>query len=193
MNDKRPDLTRRDWTLAALAALAEGGIEAVKVESLAARLSVSKGSFYWHFKDREELHRALLDLWQSDHTQSLIDDAAALPSPAERLRHVARAALEANTEGVDSARLEAAMQAWAAKSKVAADRLRAVDNARVDYLADELRLLGMDAAAAMWRAKAIYLALLGLFAARAYNEALADDAAFLELAEQLIAPPRSAA
>ena len=48
-------LDRRAWVEAALAALAEGGAAAVKVERLAAKLKVTKGSFYWHFRDRDEL------------------------------------------------------------------------------------------------------------------------------------------
>jgi AcrR family transcriptional regulator len=48
-------LTRQDWIDAALEALETGGVPAVAVEPLASRLGVTKGSFYWHFKDRNEL------------------------------------------------------------------------------------------------------------------------------------------
>lgn len=179
--------TRADWVLAALGALAEGGVEAVKVERLAKALGVSKGSFYWHFKDRSDLLLALLDLWDTEFTQELIDRAASQPTPAARLRQVAREALERTMYGVDSARAEAAMQAWAGQDEQAAARLRLVEQARVGYLTGELIAAGLSAAGAGAMAKALYLSLLGLYAARAYNPTLADDRVFLDLVDLVLA------
>lgn len=188
--DTRPpkaDKTRQDWIDAALAALAQGGVEAVRVERLAAGMKVSKGSFYWHFKDRADLLSALLDLWDGDFTRQLIADAAALPTPAERLRKVAHDALVATMNGVDSARAEAAVQAWAARDNDAAERLRAVEAVRVGYIAVELAASGAPGERANLMAKALYMALLGLYAARGHNPDLADDEAYLALVETVIA------
>lgn len=189
---KAADKTRRDWVHAALAALAEGGVEAVKVERLAKALKVSKGSFYWHFKDRSDLLLALLDLWDAEFTQELIDKAAPLPTPAARLRQVARDALERDMHGVNSARAEAAVQAWAGRDEQAAERLRRVEEARVGYLTDELTAAGLPADKAFAMAKALYLALLGLYAARSYNPTLADDGAFLDLVDLVLADANGA-
>ncbi len=52
---RRESLTAADWTEAALVALARGGLAAVGVEPLAKELGATKGSFYWHFADRNEL------------------------------------------------------------------------------------------------------------------------------------------
>ena len=186
-----PDKTRDDWISAALAALAEGGIEAVKVERLAARLGVSKGSFYWHFKDRPTLLAALLDLWDGNFTQQLIDEAAGLATPAARLRKVAELALAATMEGVDSARAEAAVQAWATTDEAAAKRLRGVEEVRIDYIAGELEAAGMPGAQARSMGKALYMALLGLYAARGYNRDLADDEAYLALVDLVLAKARA--
>jgi len=181
------DLSRHDWVLAALAAMAEGGVEAVKVERLARTLGVSKGSFYWHFKDRPALLSAVLDLWDGDFTRELIGHAAHLPTPAERLREVARQALVATMHGVDSARAEAAVQAWATTDSTAAARLAGVEAVRIGYIAAELTAAGMKPDKAKLMGKALYMALLGLYAARGHNAALADDAAFLALAEIVLA------
>lgn len=180
------DLTRHDWLVAAVAALAEGGIEAVKVERLAKTLGVSKGSFYWHFKDRPHLLAAILDFWAADFTQQLIDNAAGLETPKERLRHLAREALSETAFGIDSARAEAAMQAWAATDPHAATRLRAVDAARVGHLEKELLNTGLVPGKARSGAKMLYLALLGLYAARGYNQDLADDDAYLALVDMVL-------
>lgn len=184
--NKKPERTRRDWVLAALAALAEGGVEAVKVERLAARLKVSKGSFYWHFKDRADLLSALLDLWDEGFTRQLIANAAHLETPAERLRAVASEALSSEMEGVDSAFAETAVQSWAAQDERAAERLRVIDAIRVGYLAEEFEAFGVSSDKAQLLAKAIYMALLGLYGARRYNAELADDRAFLQLVELML-------
>ena len=80
-------LSRDDWAIAALAALASGGLSAVAVEPLAARLGATKGSFYWHFKARHELIQAALDLWEQRSTADVIKDLEKLDrSPETRLR-----------------------------------------------------------------------------------------------------------
>ncbi len=180
------DLSRHDWLVAAVAALAEGGVEAVKVERLAKTLGVSKGSFYWHFKDHAQLLAAILDFWAADFTQQLIDNAAGLATPKERLRHLARQALTKTIFGIDSARAEAAMQAWAATDPHVGMRLCAVDAARVGYLEKELLENGLEPAKAQAGAKTLYLALLGLYTARGYNQHLADDQVYMALVDMVL-------
>ena len=63
-----PDL----WLDAAYDLLVEGGIEAVKVMPLAARLGLSRTSFYWHFPDRETLLSGLVDRWKAKNTGTLV-------------------------------------------------------------------------------------------------------------------------
>jgi AcrR family transcriptional regulator len=70
--DKRGRLEKKDWMRAARLALLEGGPSAVRVETLARKLHVSKGSFYWHFKNREALLEALLREWEEE--KSLLFD-----------------------------------------------------------------------------------------------------------------------
>src|SRR5215472_12218561 len=64
--DERGRLEKKDWMRAARLALLEGGPNAVRVETLARKLHVSKGSFYWHFKNREALLEALLREWEEE-------------------------------------------------------------------------------------------------------------------------------
>jgi AcrR family transcriptional regulator len=85
----RKTLTRDDWTTAGLAALVEGGPDAVAIEPVAARLGTTKGSGYWHFADRADLLRAVLGAWVEQHTVAVRERVeAAGGSPRERLRHL---------------------------------------------------------------------------------------------------------
>lgn len=184
---KTREMTRDNWLKAALSALVEGGVAAVRVEPLAVRLGVTKGSFYWHFRDRPALLSALLDYWEANFTRGLIEEVSALPDPAERLRAMARMALAHSLVGLDNARAEMAMQAWAAQDEMAAARQREIDRTRLAYLEADLRSLGIDAGRAALYAQAIYHALLGLYAARVYHAEIASDDAFLALIDLIIA------
>ncbi|MEP6651227.1 MAG: TetR/AcrR family transcriptional regulator [Lapillicoccus sp.] len=85
----RKTLTRDDWAAAGLAALVEGGPDGVAVEPIAAHLSASKGSAYWHFTDRADLLRAVLELWVREYTVAVREHVQARGgTPRERLRHL---------------------------------------------------------------------------------------------------------
>ena len=65
-------LNAETWERAALEAIAELGLPGVAVEPLAKKLGVTKGSFYWHFADREALLHAALKRWEKRSTDDVI-------------------------------------------------------------------------------------------------------------------------
>ncbi|MDA7427069.1 TetR/AcrR family transcriptional regulator [Primorskyibacter aestuariivivens] len=65
-------VTREDWLNVARDALVTGGVGEVKVLSLAARLDVSRSSFYGYFKSRKHLLAALLEDWERRNTRTLV-------------------------------------------------------------------------------------------------------------------------
>lgn len=81
-------LTIEDWAIAALDEMADRGVDAVAVESLARSLGVTKGSFYWHFANRDELISAALAEWERRETDALLERAATEPDPASRIRRL---------------------------------------------------------------------------------------------------------
>ena len=149
-------LSRDQWTGAALEALESGGVPAVAVEPLATRLGVTKGSFYWHFKDRNELLAAALELWERETTEWLIRQLDEIEDPRERLAAWGRRVL-----GRDKALLTGLHSA--ADDPVVAPVLGRVTERRIDYLAGILRDAGVPAATARRRARLLYAADLGLF------------------------------
>lgn len=160
-------LGRDDWLRAALTELVRGGIEAVRVEVLARRLNVTKGSFYWHFDGRADLLDALLDWYESAGTTDIITrvDAAAA-DPAHRLRALADVVF-APHDDVDLA--EPAMRAWASVDPRAAETLERVDRRRVRYVTDLLVATGMAKAPARRRADLFYRLLIGEFVWRSHG------------------------
>lgn len=163
-----------DWTGAALRALREGGLAAIAVESLAARLGTTKGSFYHHFRDREALVVAALQRWEHDETDQVVAGLAAAPGPAERLELLVDTVL-VREQAPD---LSVLLLADAAHPAVAA-ALERVTRRRVAYLTEQFTALGADPGDAAHRALLGYTAYLGLSQLRRFLPDLAPDAAEL--------------
>lgn len=151
-------LGKRDWTKAGLRAMAEGGVGAVRVERLAEALQVTKGSFYWHFKDRTELLEAMLADWQARATNDVIARVEVEGGDAgARLRTLF--AIVVQSDG----RLDQAVRAWAAQDAQARRAQRQVDQRRLGYLNALFQELGFAPADAAARARLVYHALIGQF------------------------------
>lgn len=121
---------RHRWVDVGLDALTEGGPDAVRVEALAARLGVTKGGFYGHFADRPALLGAMLDEWERRCTDAVLAEAEAEGGDAvERLRRAGQLSHVA-----DQHRLDLAVREWARRDEAVAERLRRVDDRRMDYL-----------------------------------------------------------
>jgi AcrR family transcriptional regulator len=129
---KKPRLTREDWIEAATKRLILRSIDAVRVESLATEMKVSRGSFYWHFKSRGELLDAILSHWRDRQTRRInerIREDRTL-SPEERV--VRLRSLPARTKSTeDAASLELAIRAWARRDRTARRCVEEVDRDRI--------------------------------------------------------------
>ncbi|HEX4788650.1 MAG TPA: TetR/AcrR family transcriptional regulator [Actinospica sp.] len=81
---ERRTLTRADWIGTAVEALARDGLRAVAVEPLAERLGATKGSFYWHFRDRNALLQAAVEHWEAAVIDESIARLEEIADPLER-------------------------------------------------------------------------------------------------------------
>jgi AcrR family transcriptional regulator len=151
-------LGMNEWVRAGLAELAAGGFAAVRVERLAKHLGVTKGSFYWHFADREALLTAMVAEWERIQTSEVIDRVDAVGGePATRLARLSEAADAAD------ARLEVAMRGWAVTEPSILAAVNRVDHRRLDYLQAIVESAGVPRQAAKARAHLLYYALIGEF------------------------------
>ncbi|GAA2799216.1 TetR/AcrR family transcriptional regulator [Crossiella cryophila] len=148
--------TRADWTAAALTALAEGGLAAVAIEPLAARVGATKGSAYWHFANREALLVATLARWEQEHTEAVITLAEQEPDPARRLRLLFAGVLDHPCGNA----VELALLA-AGEDPVIRPVLDRVTQRRITYLTTLFGQCGFAKAEARRRAVLAYSAYLG--------------------------------
>jgi AcrR family transcriptional regulator len=152
-----PTLTAADWAEAALQLIAEAGLRAVTVSALAARLGVTKGSFYWHFQGREELLAAALARWEHRATEETVQALDSIPDHRRRLELI----LGASSQPPRARSLYASLAANADEPLVK-DVLARIGAARVDYLDVCYRKLGLTPAEARARAVFGYAAYRGL-------------------------------
>lgn len=161
-------LTSNDWVLAAGRAISVGGIEAVAVESLAKKLSVTKGSFYWHFKDRRALIEAALERWEQETTEAAISATEKVTDPRERLVRLAEQAFDDDTrisddstEGIFRGRAFELAVSDAAEDPIVQPFLRRVTERRIEYLEECYRALSFPPEEARHRALLVYAAHAG--------------------------------
>jgi AcrR family transcriptional regulator len=181
-------LTREDWIRAALAVVAEHGVAGVAVDRLAKTLGVTRGSFYWHFRDRRALIDAVLEQWEQQYTIDLVPEAEAIEDPAERLRGVFHRVYELPAD-----QIEVTLHA-AAGDPLVAPTLARVIRTRLDLLRRIFTGLGLsdeEASDRAWLAYALYAGhhLLGR------NDEIRTDrpAQFDRIVDLLASPPAAPA
>jgi AcrR family transcriptional regulator len=150
------DLGNQDWLKAARVALLKGGVEAVRVEKLARDLQVTKGSFYWHFKDREELLDLLLREWEEELATDIIPRLKGC-----RGRNALRLLLRLMVKRVPLGEAgilpsDAAIFTWASVSPAVARRVNQAERKRIELLK---RIIGKPG-----RTEILYLVWLGFVA-----------------------------
>jgi AcrR family transcriptional regulator len=122
---------RTSWIQAGLGALAAGGPEAVRIEPLAQQLGVTKGGFYWHFESRPALLGEMLDAWEHEMVDQVIERIETEGGDGRAKLHLLFGL--ASSIG-DWLKVELAVRDWARRDAKVAERLRRVDNRRMDYM-----------------------------------------------------------
>jgi AcrR family transcriptional regulator len=151
-------LSREAWVKAASTLIAQEGVQAVAVEPLAQTLGVTKGSFYWHFANRDELIHAALEAWEQDQSADVVTRYSGIPDPRRRLRVLLFAAFE----DVENGRFFAALGVSSEDPRVQ-PYLRRASERRFAFGVKAFRALGLSEAEARERALLAYAAYAGYF------------------------------
>jgi AcrR family transcriptional regulator len=149
-------LTPADWIQAAAEILVDKSVDAVRVEVLSKNLGVTRGSFYWHFKDRDDLLRQLLVWWRDTATEQIIERFEKRNiKPRELLRDLLMLPFRGKAAQVAAA-TELAIRGWARRDDMARQYVDEVDSKRLSYIAQCFSALGFDIGEARLRAFALY-------------------------------------
>lgn len=148
--------SKKSWLDAALQALASGGVDKVRVESLAKNLGVTKGSFYWHFKDREQFLDELLNFWAEQSTQTVITNPNYPTDSKERVRAVAEDIVRR-----DLGKMDPHIRSWTQYDKRRGKVVAKIDKMRFEFLRDLFLAAGFSITGASLRAQSLYRYVLG--------------------------------
>ncbi|WP_404926020.1 TetR/AcrR family transcriptional regulator [Mesorhizobium sp. ORM16] len=154
-------VTREDWLKLALETLISDGVESVRVQTLGQKLDVSRSSFYWYFKSRQDLLDQLLDYWRQTNTRFIVERAAR-PS-ATVIRGVMSIFECWVDEKLFDPQLDFAIRAWARRSPAIRRALDEADEERVDAIRDMFRRHGYDEEDAFVRARVLYFMQIGYY------------------------------
>ncbi|MEV4017121.1 TetR/AcrR family transcriptional regulator [Nonomuraea angiospora] len=176
-------LNADDWARAALEALAEGGLAAVAVEPVAVRLGVSKGSFYWHFPNRQALVEAALERWEAG-TEEIIARLEPVPDPAERMRTLLEWAFGDGRDAAISFRLISEADDPAV-GPVVGPVVRRVSERRLAFMRAVLEEVGQPPDEAARRALTAYGGYLGLAALARIGAVTESPKGLAEVLEEL--------
>jgi AcrR family transcriptional regulator len=179
-------LSAQDWARAALKAIADGGLAAVAVEPLARTLGVTKGSFYAHYRNRDELITAALAEWTRSHGEEGLAQLAAIDDPARRLRDLLTTVVQAVQPLAPSVHLSLLGDR---NDPRVGDAVRRVNRARLELLARTYRELGLTPERAVSRARVAYAAILGLLHLAQTDPDAPNSAALADEATTIFLPP----
>ncbi|MHA6687237.1 TetR/AcrR family transcriptional regulator [Mesorhizobium sp. A556] len=154
-------VTREDWLKLALETLISEGVEAVRVLALGQRLNVSRSSFYWYFKSRQDLLDQLLEYWRNNNTRFIVERAERpAASITQAVLNVFECWLDAS---LFDPQLDFAVRAW---SRLSAEVRRVVneeDDARVAAVCAMFKRYGYEDTEAYVRARVLYFVQIGYY------------------------------
>ena len=154
--------TRADWLDLALRTLAIDGVDHVTVLGLGEKLGVSRSSFYWYFKNRDELLDALLDRWEKLNTRSILDSAEA---PAANVNQAVLNVFRLWVNpAIFSPRLDSAVRDWARCSAHVRKAIERADRLRTEGLRAMFARFGYEDTDAFVRARVLYSMQIGYWA-----------------------------
>ncbi|WP_125776771.1 TetR/AcrR family transcriptional regulator [Antribacter gilvus] len=126
---------RERWIEEGLLTLARGGVDAVRVESLATSLGVTKGGFYGYFTDRGALLSEMLDAWERESVDDVLEQVEQAGGDA---LEKARLAGQLTFSSQRLFPIDLAVRDWARRDPAVAERLRRVDNRRMELLREAI-------------------------------------------------------
>lgn len=149
-------LEKKAWLVSGFQIIEEEGVVSITIERLCARLNLTKGSFYHHFKNIEGYVKALMDFWLEENTLMFMEQADAMKTAKEKLQALVR--LSASSEY----RCESRIRGWGYMNGIVREYVKRVDDLRLSYLEGVNRDCGYEPDYARKVATIQYALLIGL-------------------------------
>lgn len=133
---------RQTWLAQALNVLAREGNTRITVRHISETLGVTTGSFYWHFKNRSEFVRSIIDYWNEVYTEKVAEHLMSVSGgPRAQLLELMKFITRE-----DMARHDIAIRAWAAQDINVARAVKKVDQRRFEIVRSLFAAMGFEGA-----------------------------------------------
>jgi len=157
----RSQFQRYDWLAVAMDVFIQEGIDAVRITRLAEELGVTRGGFYWHFANRDDLITALVDYWQEKNTSAIVASFDNITSLKQGIFQFFETCLDVKKF---DPRLDLAIREWARRSSEIRDHVDEADQVRVQAITDFFVRFDYPMPEAFIRARVLYFAQIGFYA-----------------------------
>jgi len=161
ISPERNQLQRFDWLLKALETFVEEGIDSIRITRLADELGVTRGSFYWHFQNREDLIDSLVSFWKDKNTAAITDSVAQASSLADGIFRFFETCID---DSQFDPRLDLALREWARRSTEIRALLDHEDETRIEALRQFYLRFDYPMPQALIRARVLYYSQIGFYA-----------------------------
>lgn len=158
---EKAQLTRDDWLDAAAGEVAAGGFGQLRVLTLSKKLGVTRGSFYWHFKDHEDLVVSFLDRWRDRRLHELQYWKPQGGDVETELRQILELLLTDASRNIRRLQVELAVRDYARRNGYAAELVTEVDTARIDQNCTLFQRLSSDPQRVKDLSLLLYVATIG--------------------------------
>ena len=154
--------TKQDWLEKALELLIESGASSIKISTVAKKLECARSSFYWYFKNLDDLLNQILDYWQQINTNPIIEYAGFKSTTiTEAVLHIFICWADETTFNT---RLDFAVREWSRHSNTVKRLIKISDNVRINALRDMYLHHGYESRQALIRARTLYHSQIGYYA-----------------------------
>ncbi len=161
LNSARKPLRRFDWIQQALEIFVTEGIDAVRITRLAEDLKVTRGSFYWHFANRDDLIEALLNFWKGKNSAAIIASVKASSSLEDGIFGFFEICID---DSQFDPRLDLAIREWSRRSTKVRQQIDIEDAARIEVLQQFFHRFNFQMTEALIRARVMYYSQIGFYA-----------------------------
>ena len=158
---ERNQLQRFDWLQKALEIFVEEGIDSIRITRLADDLGVTRGSFYWHFQNREDLINSLVSFWKDKNTAAITGSVAQAASLADGILRFFETCIDGSQF---DPRLDLALREWARRSTAIRELLDGEDETRIEALRQFYLRFDYPMPQALIRARVLYYSQIGFYA-----------------------------
>ena len=131
-------VSKDQWLQAALESLIENGVNGIAVERLAIKLGTSKSGFYWHFKNRDDLLDHILTYWETEYTDTVINNISHMDESAEKKLQITSDMIMEHQLG----RYDMAFRTWGNEDNAVRKRIKKIDRKRLNYISGLFSELG---------------------------------------------------